>query len=151
MAVKPGKAGTMRGLRGPHPESRPLLRAKEGTAARPEQGCQHPTGPRWAAQESPGRAPPTRQARPLTFTFPVLRRPSCPPTSPKSATPKRGGRREDARVTRHYRFVALAPVSPWTRLQLVGPYYSLGVCGPPAERLGRRLSVLPHLPGVPSR
>lgn len=109
VAVKPGKAGAMRSLRGPHPESRPLLKATEGAAARVEQGSQHPTWPRRAAQDSPSRPPPPRHARPLTFTFPVLRRPSCPRRHQR--TPHRGevGRRRTRASP------AIAGVSLWPR------------------------------------
>lgn len=97
----------------------PPLRATEGPAARPGRGDAHLPGVGAPASHrpTPGWAEPvaTTPARsPSHLHLPGLAAAMMPPASPASATPRRGGRNEDARVTSHRTFVALARVSRWS-------------------------------------
>lgn len=112
------------------PTSRPLLsgprRAPQRgrgveTPACPDPefpGLQRPTGPRRAAQDSPGWAGrvPTPPARsPSHLHLPGLAAAIMPLTSPDGATPERGGRRREvAHVTSRRTFAALALINRWT-------------------------------------
>lgn len=143
MAVKPGKAGATGSLRGSPARVPPSpLRATEGPASRSERGdarstgfrargAQHSTGPLRVAQDSSGCAEPvpTTAARsPSHLHLPGLAAAMIPPTSPASATQKRGGRRrEDDRVTNRHSFAALAWVSRWTPSSADWTYHSLWV------------------------
>lgn len=103
---------------------------------RPPDRIQSPGGPAFhrptrVAQDSSGCAGPvpTTEARsPSHLHLPGLAAAMIPPTSPASATQKRGGRRrEDDRVTNRHSFAALAWVSRWTPSSADWTYHSLWV------------------------
>lgn len=78
----------------------------------------------------PGGSPPLRRARPLTFTFPASRRPSCPQRHQTAPPRERGG---GGGRTRTSLAAARSPPWPWSvdglRTQAVRPCHSLRVSG----------------------
>lgn len=139
----PGPALSSQGQR-----AGPASRSERGDARRPgfrARGTQHSTGLLQAAQDSAGCAgpvPTTTARSPSHLHLPGLAAAMIAPTSPASATEKRGGRRrEDDRVTSRRSFAALAWVSRWTPTSAGWTYHSLQV----------RVSLLNAWKGVSAR